>query len=576
MNNQKKVVNNENQESKRLITAALPYINNVPHLGHIVGSHLPADIFARYSRARGFDVIFVGGTDENGSTSEIAAEKAGVDIETFSDKLYEIHKKSYEWFNISYDNFSRTSRKIHHETAQEFFRKIYDNDYINKDKIKVFYSPKEDRYLPDRYVKGTCNECGYEEANGDQCENCTAVLDAEKLLNPKSVISGESVEIKEVEHLFIRLDKLQDSLDKWIASKEGIWRSNVLSLAKSWINQGLKPRCITRDLKHGVSVPIDGFKDKVMYVWFEAPIGYVSSTKEVSEEWESYWKGNAEIFNFLGKDNIPFHTIFWPGICIAHGEISLAKNVIGLQYLNYEGGKFSKSKKRGVFCEKISESGIGPDIWRGYLTKLIPETDDSEFKWSELRDFNNSELLGNYGNFLNRTLKFIKTKLDNQIKKPFEEDLSEEDKSLLEKLKTKSKNITDYLERCELRRAFNEVLSLCAEGNRYFNNQKPWEVINEDKKRANNILYLCLELNRNLSILFNPFIPEKTTDAWKQMNLKGSPEDKGNWETLGDFKISDNHEIGEPKALFRKLDDEELEKVRNIVSDVRELEELFK
>ena len=286
---------------RRLITAALPYINNVPHLGHIVGSHLPADIFARYCRARGYDVIFIGGTDENGSTSEIAAEQIGVGIKEFCDKLYEEHKKVYDWFGISYDNFSRTSRQIHHQTTQDFFMKVYENGFVSKGKIKVFYSPSEDRFLPDRYVKGTCPKCGYDSANADQCEKCTAVLDGGQLLNPRSAINGERVEVKEVEHLFLRLDKLSDDLKKWILSKKN-WRPQVSNLALGWIKEGLKERCITRDLKHGVRVPLKGFEDKVFYVWFDAPIGYISSTKEgFPDRWKDFWEKDSKIYHFLGK-----------------------------------------------------------------------------------------------------------------------------------------------------------------------------------------------------------------------------------------------------------------------------------
>src|SRR3989344_4306196 len=279
-----------NKKERRLITAALPYINNVPHLGHIIGSHLPADIFARYCRAKGYETIFIGGTDENGSASEIAAMQVGVGIKEFSDRLFQEHKKIYEWFNISYDNFSRTSNPIHHKTTKDFFKKVFKNGFIRIGKMKVFYSQKDNMFLPDRYVKGICPRCGYEEANGDQCEKCTTLIDASSLINPKSTISGEKVELRETEHLFFRLDKMSKELEEWLNSKK-YWRSQVTSLALGWIKEGLKERCITRDLKHGVKVPLNEFKDKVFYVWFDAPIGYISITKEASPEgWEKFWK----------------------------------------------------------------------------------------------------------------------------------------------------------------------------------------------------------------------------------------------------------------------------------------------
>ena len=361
-------------KEKRLITSALPYINNIPHLGHIVGSHLPADIFARYCRTKGYETVFIGGTDENGSTSEIAASSIGVEIKEFSDKLHNEHKKIYEWFNISYDNFSRTSKPIHHQTTQEFFKVIYKNGFITPGKMNVFYSEEEKMFLPDRYVKGTCPKCGYEDATGDQCEKCTSMLDSTQLLNPKSVTTNSPVVIKESQHLFLRLDKLSKKVEAWI-KKQKTWRSQVKALALGWIKEGLRERCITRDLKHGVSVPLKGYENKKLYVWFDAPIGYISATKEATKDWSSFWqKKNAKIYNFLGKDNIPFHTIFFPAMILAHGKFNLPYNVIGLQYLNYEGGKFSKSKKIGVFCEKLPDSGIDVDVMRGYLTFVIPET----------------------------------------------------------------------------------------------------------------------------------------------------------------------------------------------------------
>ena len=385
------VTNSENNKQRRLITAALPYINNVPHLGHIVGSHLPADIFARYCRAKGYETVFVGGTDENGSTSEIAALKVGVPLEEFSDRLHQEHKKVYDWFGISYDNFSRTTKPIHRETVGEFFKTIYEKGFVKKGKMKVFYSPKENMFLPDRYVIGECPKCHYEEASGDQCEKCTSVLDPSQLKNPRSTISGGKIEIRETEHLFLSLDKLSPQLKEWIDSQP-LWRDQVKSLALGWIKEGLRPRCITRDLRHGVKVPLEGFEDKVFYVWFDAPIGYVSSTREARTDWKSFWKDkNSEIYNFLGKDNIPFHTIFWPGMVIAHGDFNLPKNVIGLQYLNYEGQKFSKSKGVGVFCERLPELGLEPDVWRHYLTQVIPETGDSEFRWKDFQERVNSE-----------------------------------------------------------------------------------------------------------------------------------------------------------------------------------------
>jgi len=567
--------NLRNKKIKRLITAALPYINNVPHLGHIVGSHLPADIFARYCRAKGYETVFVGGTDENGSTSEIAAFKLGVPLKDFSDKLYQEHKRIYEWFEISYDNFSRTTRQIHHETVRDFFKVIYEKGFIKEDKIRVFYSPKENMFLPDRYVVGECPKCHYKEASGDQCEKCTSVLDPSQLKNPRSIVSGGEIEIRETEHLFLSLDKLSSKLKEWI-EKQSLWREQVRSLALAWIKEGLRPRCITRDLKLGVKVPLKGFEDKVFYVWFDAPIGYVSSTKEAREDWESFWKDkDSEIYNFLGKDNIPFHTIFWPGMIIAHGDFNLPKNVVGLQYLNYEGQKFSKSKGVGVFCERLPELSLEPDIWRHYLTQIIPETSDSEFRWKDFQERVNSDLIDNYGNYVNRVLNFIYFKLGGVVTKPSVKELTKLDVDLLKKIKNKKEKVEQLLERAELRKAYSEIFELCSEGNKYINDTKPWEVIKNDYKRANDIFYNSAVLLKSLAILFSPYLPRTSQKIWKQLNLSDSPIDSKKWDDIGE-DLGEKHQINKPEILFKKLTDKEIEEYKEKVSRGTDLQEYFK
>lgn len=603
---QKKSQRDENKKERRLVTAALPYINNIPHLGHIVGSHLPADIFSRFSKSKGYEVLFIGGSDENGSPCEIASEKIGVPLKFFLDKLYEEHKKIYDWFGISYDNFSRTSLEVHKETTQEFFKKINKNGYIHSGKIEVFYSPKEDRFLPDRYVIGTCPKCDYAEANGDQCENCSQIFDSTQLINPKSSVTGSEVEIREVEHLFLDLKKLSPKLKKWICSQKH-WRNQVSSLALGWIKEGLKPKCITRDLKHGIPVPLKGFEDKVFYVWFDAPIGYVSSTKEVlsnnkedistntkinsnnknlvsinkktiSKNWECFWKDkNSKIYHFLGKDNIPFHTIFWPGIIMAEGSLNLPYQVVGLQYLNYEGGKFSKSKQRGIFCEKLLELEVNPDVWRAYLTQIIPEKSDSEFKWKEFQERINSDIIGNLGNFYNRVFTFIYNKLDGEIIKPSKTELDSQDKKLKKILKEKHKKITDYLENCEIRKAFSELLSLCSEGNKYFNDIEPWNSVKINLEKTKKRLYICANFARAISILSSPFIPQISKKAWTQLNLEGSPSERGIWNSADDlFYIQEKHKISKPEKLFEIIKDEDVEKYKKILSKGINLEDFFK
>ena len=561
----------------RLVTAALPYINNIPHLGHIVGSHLPADIFARFSRTHGYETVFVGGTDENGSTSEIAAEKIGVDIQKFADKLHTEHKKIYDWFGISYDIFSRTTSPVHHKTVQDFFKVINKKGLVTPGKMKVFYSPKEDRFLPDRYVLGNCPKCDYDGANGDQCEKCTTVLNPTQLVNPRSAATGSPVEIREAEHLFLRLDKLSDRLEDWIGEQKN-WRSQVTALAMGWINEGLKERCITRDLKHGIPVPLKGFEDKVFYVWFDAPIGYISATKEAKPDyWERFWKGDkADIYNFLGKDNIPFHTIFWPAMLLGHEGLNLPHNVVGLQYLNYEGGKFSKSQKRGVFCEKLAETGIDPDLVRGYLTAVIPETNDTEFKWEEFQRRINSDIIGNYGNLVNRTVSFINAKLDGKVDRPAESELTELDKNLSQSIKEKYEKITSLLEQSQIRAAFSEFLSLSTEGNRYFEDNKPWDIIKTDKKKAAQVLYHCAELCRSLSILGSPYLPSSSGKIWAQLNLSGKVDVAGNWEEAQKLRQVERYTPKETQVLFNKVTDDYLASFRKTVEDTSDISELFK
>ncbi len=559
----------------RLVTAALPYVNNIPHLGHIVGSHLPADIFARFSRLRGYDTLFVGGSDENGTPSEIAAESIGIDIATFCAKLHKEHKKIYDWFNISYDNFSRTSSEIHHKITQEFFLEVYKKGFISKGKLSLFFCENDKRFLPDRYVEGTCAKCGYEHANGDQCEKCTAVIDVKQLHDPKCRICGKQPIIRESDHLFFKLDMLSDKLESWIRSNSH-WRSQVSNLALGWLKEGLKERCITRDLKHGVVVPLPEFKDKVFYVWFDAPIGYISAVAELSKSnIKKFWKNSdSKVYHFLGKDNIPFHSIFWPAMLIANGNYNLPYNVVGLQYLNYEGGKFSKSQKRGVFCERLPDLEINSDVLRAYLTFLIPENDDSEFKWNEFQTRINSDIIGNYGNFVNRTLTFIANSCGSSIKKPAK--LNDADKAFVDSIRERISKITELLEAVQLRPAFQEILALSADGNKYFNDNQPWKLVKENPSRTKEILYLCASLCRSLAIVSSPYLPLTSLNVWKQLKLSGSPDKKGIWDTASDLAIPASHKIGTPALLFTKLTDDFIENMKKIVSQTKELKDIVK
>ncbi|MBT7557165.1 methionine--tRNA ligase [Candidatus Woesearchaeota archaeon] len=556
---------------KRLITAALPYVNNIPHLGHIVGSHLPGDIFARFCRLKGYDTLYIGGTDEHGTPALLEAKKQKIPLDKFCTTIYKEHKKIYDWFNISYDNFSRTSKLIHHELTQEFFQKIKDNGYIKEAKIKQFYCEQDKIFLPDRFVEGTCKSCGYEHARGDQCEKCTKILDTLTLINAKCTLCSNTPEIKESNHLFLKYDKLSSKLETWL-KKQTHWRPQVLNLALAWVKEGIKERGITRDIENGVKVPLEGFEDKVFYVWFDAPIGYISSTKEHTKNWESYWKEDSKIYHFIGKDNIPFHSIFWPSSLIANGEYNLPYNVVGLQYLNYEGGKFSKTHKRGVFCENIPKTGINPDVLRAYLTFVIPETDDTEFKWSEFESRVNSDLIGNFGNFINRTLTFAHSKLNGEITQPKDlEEYSEFNQQVLEKIN----KVEELLEKAELRHAFQEILSLSDLGNKFFNDQEPWVVLKQDENKAREILYICSDLCRKLAILSSPYIPQSSEKIFNILNLKENPTKQAIWETSKEIKIPKKHKINKPEVLFEKLTPEFVEEFKKTVAETSDLKDLF-
>ena len=538
-------------KEKRLITAALPYTNNVPHIGNIVGSHLPADIFARYCRARGYDTVFVGGTDDNGTTSEIAAQQHGVSFEKLCTFFYNIHKHIYDWFQISYDNFSRTSKPIHHETVKEFFLKLYAHGYLLEKNVHIPFCTSCQRSLADRYIQGTCPYCAYEFARGDQCEHCGKLLEPDQLKKPScSVCKKETIAFQQKKHLFLDLAKSSKHLEKWIKSQKH-WRKQVTHMALSWIDNGLKPRDITRELKSGVPFPIKGYEDKKIYVWAEAAIGYISSTKEWNnDKWQDYWKNkDCKIYNFIGKDNIPFHTIVFPAELLAEGTYTLPYNVVGLQYLNYERSKFSKSKGHGVFCENLPNIDRGVDYWRFYLSFCIPETGDTEFLWKEFQDRINNDLIANFGNFINRTLTFIWKNYKGTI-------TGEEDKEFTGHIKTKVTDILHSYEHIELRDALRKILELSTIGNKYLNDKEPW------KTGDKNSLYNCSHLCKILALLIQPYLPVTSKTILSYLNC---PEK--DWRKLLAYTIT---KINEPHILFDKLEDAKIEDLKKKTSKITE------
>lgn len=563
-----------------LVTAALPYINNVPHMGHIVGSHLPADIFYRYCRAKGYDAIFVGGSDEYGTPSAVAAKELGLHPQQLVDKLHEIHKRVYERLHIDYTNYSRTSHPSHHETVQDFFRVINAKDFVSKGKMNMYFCENDNIFLPDRFVVGTCPKCDYESANADQCESCTSVLSPNELIDPHCKNCESIPVMKESEHLYIRLDQLVESLDGWIEGKKDTWRNHVYSEAKKWISEGLRSRSITRDLEWGVKVPEEVLENKVFYVWFDAPIGYMTFTKELGDDiFDKYWRNpESQIFHFLGKDNIPFHTIFWPGMLLAHGGYNLPTNVVGYNYLNFEGQKFSKSKGVGVFCYNLLDSDIDVDVLRSYLTTTIPETKEADFKWNGFMTVTNSELIGKLGNFFNRTLNLIWGNFHGQLNCSNPSGLNDNDNHLIEAIRKEPSSIGDLFFKVEFREAYRRIMHYASEGNIYLVRTAPWNLLKEGKiEEARKTLYLALNLCKSLAIVSSPILPESMQRLWtNQLNLSGSLTTPGIWDEATEINIRSDHKINKPGPLYQRIDDDRLQELENHFSRPHSLEELVR
>ena len=555
-----------------LVLCALPYTNQVPHVGNLVGSHLPADIFARYCRLKGMETLFVGATDENGTPTEVAALELGVSPKELTDVLYRVHRDIYSWFEISYDSFSRTSSPTHHKTTQEFFMEIYGKGYVTEGVLRLPYCEKDRLFLPDRYVEGTCPVCGYELARGDQCEKCSTLLDPIQLINPRCKIDGSAPVFKDSKQLFLELGKVQDRLKSWIDSRE-VWRGHVTSLSLGWLKEGLKKRSITRDLRWGVPVPLDGYRDKVFYVWFDAPIGYISATKEWGsangdpDAWKKFWTlPETRIFNFLGKDNIPFHTIFWPGMLFAHGGLNLPYDVVGLQFCNYEGAKISKSKNWGVFCESIPKVGLDPDIWRYYLISIIPETRDTEFKWDDFKNKVNNELVANLGNFIHRTTTFAWNNFGGEVAV---ERAAGEEEELVGRVARLGEDSLGLLGEVRFREAMTKILAMADLGNEYFQGRQPWKLVKEEREECQRVIHACLMACESIAILLQPFLPASSA---RILDLLGTP-DRG-FSGVGRHRAHVKLN-GKPEVPFRKLEDSQLETAKTLATKSRPVKDYF-
>ena len=538
---------------KRLITSALPYVNNIPHLGNLT-QVLSADVFARFCRSKGYETLYICGTDEYGTASETRALQEGVTPRELCDHYHAIHRDIYKWFNISFDYFGRTSTPKQTEIVQHIFNEVDKNGYISEKESEQLYCPECKRYLADRYVTGTCPHCGDTGARGDQCDKCGTLLDPTELIDPKCSVCGHTPVLKKTKHLYINLPKALPLLQKWMdkASVEGFWAKNAIQITNSWIRDGLQERCITRDLKWGIPVPKEGFEDKVFYVWFDAPIGYISITANATDKWEYWWRDpeNTELFQFIGKDNIPFHTVIFPSSLLATGEKwTMLHHMSSTEYLNYEGGKFSKSRGIGIFGNDVQETGIPADVWRFYMFYNRPEKQDFTFTWKDFQEKINKELIGNLSNLVNRTLTFVKRFYDGNLG---EGALDEELKA---QIIEKEKEITDSLERADERDALRAIFALSDIGNKAFQASEPWKLRNEDPEKAKAILRTLVYLIRDLGVMVTPYMPS-TGD--KILAFVSSPS--STWNDCGTF--NGELKVGEISLLFEKLEDKRVDELR--------------
>ena len=545
------------------ITAALPYTNGPIHIGHLAGVYVPGDIYSRFLRGKGKDVAFICGSDEHGVAIPMRAKKEGVTPQDIIDKYHTIIKKSFVDFGISFDNYSRTSSKIHHETASEFFIKMYNDGEFIEEVTEQLYDAAADQYLADRFVVGTCPKCGNEESYGDQCEKCGTSHNATDLINPKSAITGNVPSLKETKHWFLPLDKHEDFLRKWIVEgHKHDWKPNVLGQCKSWIDDGLRPRAVTRDLDWGIPVPVKGGEGKVLYVWFDAPIGYISSTKEWAaregKNWEDYWKkDDTKLVHFIGKDNIVFHCLIFPSMLKAHGDYILPENVPANEFLNLEGNKLSTSKNWAVWLhEYLEDFPNQQDVLRYTLTANAPESKDNDFTWKDFQAKNNNELVAIFGNFINRVV--VLTNKYYQGKVPVAGEFSEVDEDTLATLKEFPNVIAKSIERYRFREASQELMNLARLGNKYLADEEPWKMIKVNAERTKTIMNVALQIATGLAILSEPFLPFTSTKLKAILNTDANLT----WEDVceKDILIQENHQINEAELLFSKIEDIEIEK----------------
>jgi len=575
------------QDPKRYtVTAALPYTNGPIHIGHLAGVYVPGDIYSRYLRLQGRDVAFICGSDEHGVAISMKAKKEGITPQEVIDKYHAIIKQSFEDFGISFDNYSRTSAKVHHDTASEFFKKLYDAGQFIEEVTEQLYDEKADQFLADRFVIGTCPKCGNEEAYGDQCERCGSSLNATDLINPKSTITGTTPILKSTKHWFLPLDQYDTFLREWILEgHKNDWKPNVFGQVKSWLDDGLKPRAVTRDLDWGIPVPVAGAEGKVLYVWFDAPIGYISSTKEWAaregKDWEPYWKSeDTKLVHFIGKDNIVFHCIIFPAMLKAEGSYIMPDNVPANEFLNLEGNKLSTSKNWAVWLHEYLLDFPGQqDVLRYALTSNAPETKDNDFTWKDFQARNNNELVAIFGNFINRVVVLTNKYYEGVVPEPNE--FSDIDEATLTEMRAYPAVIASSIERYRFREALVELMNLARLGNKYLADEEPWKVIKENPERVKTQMYVALQIAAALAVLSEPFLPFTAAKLKGMLKMDEVPEPvalvgvvdetlsyndardskrKLGWNdiTLKSDLIAANHQIGQAELLFAKIEDEEI------------------
>ena len=545
------------KEYKRyLITSALPYANGPVHIGHLAGVYVPSDIYTRYLRLKGHDVISVCGSDEHGVPITIKARKEGITPQQVVDRYHEIIEKSFRRLGMSFDIYSRTSSPTHRVTASEFFRKLYDEGKFIEQTTEQFYDEEAQTFLADRYIVGECPHCHNEKAYGDQCEKCGSTLSSNELINPRSAVSGAVPVKRETKHWYLPLDKYEGFLREWILEGHKEWKSNVYGQCKSWLDLGLQPRAVSRDLDWGIPVPVEGADGKVLYVWFDAPIGYISATKDLTPDWEKYWKSeDTKMVHFIGKDNIVFHCIVFPSMLKAHGDYILPENVPANEFLNLEGDKISTSQNWAVWLHEYLDEFPGKeDVLRYVLCANAPETKDNDFTWKDFQSRNNSELVAVLGNFVNRALVLTKKYYDGII--PERGELTDYDEATIEELQKIKTSLERNIEHYHFREALKDAMAYSRIGNKYLADTEPWKVVKTDPERVKTILNIALQITANTAIAIEPFMPFSAEKILKMLAV-----DKFSWEQLGSMELVEaGHKIGEAELLFEKIEDDVIQK----------------